>query len=55
MATSGVLLVTVASDKPVVVDDGDAALVGQVIVDWFTANPTVPEVTVNVRPGSLVT
>lgn len=55
MATSGVLLVTVAGDEPVVVDEADAGLVGQVIVDWFTANPSVPEVAVNVKSGSLVT
>lgn len=51
VASEDVLLVAVGGDRPVAVAAGDAGLVGQVIVDWFDANPTAPEVVVDVKAG----
>ncbi len=55
MATQDVLVIAVAGNEPVVVDAADAALAGQVIIDFVTANPNVPEFAVDVKTAVLQT
>ncbi len=52
MATENVVVITVGGAQPVVVNASSTALVGEVIVDWLAANPSVPEVQVNVKAGT---
>ncbi len=49
MATENVVVVTVSGAAPVVVAATDATLIGEVVTDYLTANPSVPEIQVNVK------
>ncbi len=52
MATENVLVLTISGSSPVVVAADDPALVGEALLDWLAANPTVNEVQANVRRGT---
>lgn len=52
MATENIVVISVAGSPPVVVNATNAALIGDVITDYLTANPSVPEFQVNVKVGT---
>jgi len=52
MATSNVLVITIAGGAPVAVPADNAALAGQLLIDYQNTNPIAPEFAVSVRAGT---